>query len=211
LNYTTLGQNVLDSQSLGLMVHVHTFNDHSEAGLVGWGSREAHPQHATLFGGPNPYSCVSLSDAFGPHSKVPNEPLTKLREATITRVYWYDDPSRDAKLTTSLGPSDGAGFFFAHLETGGPVAGSGDYMDFWRSVDKHFVLRARGRDDVPAQGIQKYWIDSDRDINDFILRIEAADMARMEPGVEYELVWEGQDQPLRWKIAKGVAIEKPKR
>jgi hypothetical protein len=62
-----------------------------------------------------------------------------------------------------------------------------------------------------AIGIQKYWVDSERGINDFILRIEPADFARMERGVEYLLAWDGKDQALRWSIAKGVAITRPKR
>ena len=46
---------------------------------------------------------------------------------------------------------------------------------------------------------------------DFILRIEPADFARMERGAEYSLAWDGKDQALRWSIAKGVAITRPKR
>jgi hypothetical protein len=211
LNYTKLGQNVLDPQTLGLMVHVHTFNDHSQAGLVGWGNREAHPLHAALFGGPNPYSCVSLSDLFGAHSKIANEPLSGLREVTITRVYWYDDPKKDRKLTTDLGTRDGAGFLFAHIESADSSFGGSDWMEFFRAASKRFVLRARGREDVPAEAMQKYWVDSGRGINDFILRIEPADFARMMSGVEYELAWDGKDQALRWKIDKGVAISLQKR
>ena len=42
LNYSSLGQNVLDPTYLGLMIHVHTFNDLSEAGLAAtWGARYA--------------------------------------------------------------------------------------------------------------------------------------------------------------------------
>lgn len=72
------------------------------------------------------------------------------------------------------------------------------------------TLRARGRQEVPAQIIQKYWVDFDKDINDFILRIEPADYARMEPGVEYELAWNDEDPALRWKVAKGLAISRRK-
>jgi hypothetical protein len=211
LNYTNLGQNVLDAEYLGLMVHVNTYTDHSQGRLIGWGNRAAHPLHDALFGGPNPYSCISLSDEFGAHGKVANEPLSGLREATIGRIYWYDDPRRDPKLTTGLGKPDGAGFFFAHIEGGGKSTPGRAWMEFWRAADKRFVLRARGREDIPAQGIQKYWIDGDRGINDFILRIEPADFARMEPLVEYELVWNGQDQALRWNVAKGASIARPSR
>lgn len=210
LNYTELGQNVLDDDTLGLMVHVHTYGDHSAAGLVGWGNREAHPLHAQLFGGPNPYSCVSLSDAFGPHSKIPNEPLGALREALITRLVWYDDPARTPKLTTDLGAAEGAAYLFAHIDAGGSDADAGDYSDFFRDVDKHFVLRADGQPDVPAEALMKYWVDLGSDVNEFILRIGAVDFARMAPGVRYALTWSGGDG-LRWRIAEGVSITRPRR
>ena len=203
LNYTELGQNVLDD-GLGLMVHVHTFGDHSEAGLVGWGNREAHPLHATLFGGPNPYSCVSLSDRFGAHAQVPNEPLSGLRELTIEELAWYERQTRKPELTTQLGDG-GAGHLFAYFDLDG-IAGH-DALEFYLAVDKHFTLRARGHDDVPAEGIGKFWGDRGA----FILRIEPGDLARMERGVAYGLVWTGKDEGLRWKVAAGATIERAKR
>jgi hypothetical protein len=207
LNYAKLGQNVLDRHCLGLMVHVHTFDDHAQAGLVGWGNRMQHPQHAALFGGPNPYSCVSLSDQFGPRSKVANEPLARLREATISRLVWYDDPKRDPALSTNLGAPDGAGFFFAHIDAGSADAAS-DWMDFFREADKRFVLRAKGREDIPAKGLMKYWVNSDRGINDFILRIEPADYARMQAGAPYALLWTPASDGPAWKIADGASLTK---
>ncbi len=211
LNYTELGQNVL-YDALGLMVHVHTFNDHSEAGLVGWGNREAHPLHATLFGGPNPYSCVSLSDLFGAHAEVANEPFSGLREATISRIYWYDDPKKDPTLASeSLGPRDDTGFFFAHIDAAGSYADGKDWLEFYRAADRHFFLRARGREDVPVEGILMHWVNTGTGLNDFILRIEPADYARMAPGVSYELVWPGKGEGLRWKIRDGVTLERARR
>jgi len=207
LNYDHLGQNILEPGGLGLMVHVNTFRDHAEAGLVSWGLRSASEPKDDPFGGANPYSCISLSDRFGAHAKVANEPLSGLREALIGKVYWYDDPKKDPKLTTQLGSPDGAGFFFAHIDTN---ADGSDCMEFFHGADRHFVLRAAGHADVPAEILQKYWVDSNRGINDFILRIEPAAFARMEAGVEYELVWPAQDQALRWKIAKGVTLRRSK-
>lgn len=208
LNYTELGQNVLDD-GLGLMVHVHTFNDHSEAGLIGWGNRHSHPQHAALFGGPNPYSCVSLSDRFGPQTKVPNELPSGLRALTIERLAWYDDPKRPPELTTTLWDTESAGYFFAHFDTNG--VDGGDALEFGYAVDQRFTLRARGHDDVHAQGVPKFWGDRGA----FILRIEPADFARMEPRIEYELAWIGDrvgaSADLRWEVPPGVRITRPKR
>lgn len=211
LNYTNLGQNVLDADTLGLMVHVNTYSDHSEAALAGWGNREAHPQHGALFGGPNPYSCISLSDRFGAHAKITDEPLGGLREVTVGRVYWYDDPKKDPTLVTRLDELGSAGYLFAHVDTDVSAAGSGAFREFYDRADPAFVLRARGHDDVPARAIQKWWLDSGKDLKEFMLRIEPADFARMERGVDYELAWAGQGETLLWKVRDGVKIERPRR
>ncbi|HVS12094.1 MAG TPA: hypothetical protein VMS76_19695 [Planctomycetota bacterium] len=203
LNYTKLGAGVLDD-GMGLFVHVHTFDDHSKAGLVGWGRRESHPQHAALFGGPNPYSCVSLSDRFGPYCDTVNAPLLAVRELPIERLYWYDDPQRSPALDTRLPEPDGAAYFVAHFDPRG-VDGS-DAREFYEAAPKDFVLRAEGREDVPARGMLKFWGDR----GDFILRIEPSDYARMERGVPYRIVWSGDEAGLRWKVAEGATIERPK-
>ena len=49
-----------------------------------------------------------------------------------------------------------------------------------------------------------------------VLTINPADFARMDAGVDYELTWVGEaqpvkDAPLRWKIREGVRIARPKR
>jgi len=211
LNYARLGQNVLDAEYLGLMVHVHTFTDHADAGLCGWGSRMSHPLHAALFGGPNPYSCASLSDEFGAHAKVDNEPVDDLRELSIGRVYWYDDPARDQGLDTELGGPPDAGYFVAHIDTPDAKAGGQECLAFFDAVDKEFVLRAKGRADVRARALMKYWIDPGRRLNDFILQIEPEAFSRMERGVAYELAWSGAGASLRWTIRDGVTLTRPKK
>lgn len=201
LNYTELGQNVLDD-GLGLMVHVHTFGDHSEAGLVGWGDRARHPLHGALFGGPNPYSCVSLSDRFGVHGKVPNELFSGLRELTIVDVAWYDDPERPLGLTTTLWETESAGYFFAYFDTEG-VDGR-DALELWRAADQRFVLRADGQAEVPAACVEKFWGKEGA----FIVRIEPEDLRRMAKGVAYELEWAGVEEAPRWVVREGVRLER---
>ncbi len=72
LNSDRLGQGTLDRDVLGLMVHVNTFAEMSEAGLIAWGRRNA-TRPRDICGHSNPYSCVSLSDRFGAHSTVQAE------------------------------------------------------------------------------------------------------------------------------------------
>jgi Transglutaminase-like superfamily len=210
LNYDRLGQNVLDLDFLGLMVHVHTFTDHAEAGLVGWGDRSRHPLHDALFGGPNPYSCASLSDQFGAHAKVANA-AEGLRELAIGRVCWYDDPARDPRLDTELGGPSDAGYFVAHIDKPGGKATNRDCLEFFEAVGKDFVLRAKGRADVRAHALRKYWVDLDGSVNDFILQIDPAEFSRMERGVAYELAGSGADAPLRWTVRDGVTLTRPKK
>lgn len=196
LDGARLGSGPLDG-SLGLLVRVHTFDDHAQSGLAAWGDREHHPLHEALFGGPNPYSCVSLSDRFGAHASVPNEP-PGLRSLTIRSLGWYDAPDRPARLKTSLEPPEDR-YVVARFDTTG-VDGH-EALLFYLAVDKDFVLRASGHPDVPARGIQKFWGDS----GDFLLRIETADLGRLARGVSYELVWTGAG-PLRWTVEPGARI-----
>jgi len=201
LNYSELGQNVLDRDFLGLMVHVHTYGDHSEAGLSGWGSRERHPQHSALFGGPNPYSCVSLSDRFGEHCDVPNELFGGASGLTVQHLFWYDSPERAGRLETSLS-QDGSRYLVARFDTTG-VDGS-DALEFYRSAPRAFRLRPEdeGGDEVPAEAIGKFWGGS----GDFILRVEARDVSRLERGAAYALIPPPAVDGLAWKVAPGVSI-----
>jgi len=211
LNYATLGQNVLDRQFLGLMVHVHTFKDHSEAGLVGWGNREAHPAHAALFGGPNPYSCVSLSDRFGEHAKIVDDGPEPLRDLAIGALYWYDDPRKDPVVSMRLDDPATAGHLIAHVESSLAAFDKDAVREFYAAVDKRFALRAEGRPDVPVQATRGFWLDEGKGMREFYLRIEPGDFAAMESGVEYALAWLGEDRGVRWSVpegAKGVTISR---
>src|SRR5262249_36071355 len=95
LNYTTLGQNVLERNYLGLMIHVHTFRDLSEANLaVTWGTRYARGQRNAPLPHTNPYRLLEVSAHFGKSARVPNPPADKEhRQVTITKAYW---PDKDA-------------------------------------------------------------------------------------------------------------------
>src|SRR5262249_48002416 len=71
LNFTTLGQNILERNYLGLMIHVHTFNDLSEANLAAtWGTRYARGLRDDVFRHSNPYRLLEVSDHFGRYARV---------------------------------------------------------------------------------------------------------------------------------------------
>ena len=93
LNYTTLGQNVLARNYLGLMIKVHTFNDLSEANLAAtWGTRFARGPRDDVFQHNNPYCLIEVSDHFGKYASVPNPPATKVSEGPQATTWFSAGP-----------------------------------------------------------------------------------------------------------------------
>ncbi len=207
LNYQKLGQNILDRNCLGLMVHVHTFADHSRAGLVTWGKRNASSNKNDIFGHSNPYSFVSLSDRFGAHSDIPNpEEEEAHRTLTITRLYWYHDENKPAVVQMRLDDAHTAGHLVMHVAEGFADEGPGQYKEFYEKVGKEFVLKAKGRPDIPARAVRGYWTNVAKGIKDFYLRIEPDDFKQMAKGVNYSLVALSTDNEHKWCVAPGVEI-----
>jgi hypothetical protein len=89
LNYTKLGQNVLDGNSLGLMIKVHTFNDLSEANLAETlGTRYANGLRDDVFKHSNPYCLLEVSDHFGTYASVSNPP-TAMENDRPPEANWF--------------------------------------------------------------------------------------------------------------------------
>jgi hypothetical protein len=85
LNYSKLGQPVLDSGLFGLHTHLYTFRDLSEANLAPtWGRRYAKGERSAVFKGSNPYAAIVISDRFGRHGNVPNPPVPEHSSRTIS-------------------------------------------------------------------------------------------------------------------------------
>ena len=70
------------------------------------------------------------------------------------------------------------------------------------------MLSADGKPDVPAVATRGYWIDPEKGVRDFYLRIEPADFARMATGVDYALSWVDEEESLGWRVAPDVVIRR---
>lgn len=209
LNYDRIGQNILDEQALGLMVHVHTFDDHANAGLIAWGRRK-QPRDVDVFEHSNPYSCVSISDWFGPHARFDNPPpQDEHRVLTITRVYWYDDPDKDEVVQMRLDDPQTAGHVVVHVAEGFEGQGVSQYQEFYEKVDKEFRLTAEGRDDVRLFAARGYWVDIARDVREFYLHIPPDQFEKMAAGVPYRLHVVADDEPFRWEIRGELTLTRP--
>jgi hypothetical protein len=211
LNYQKLGQNILDPGSLGLMTHVLTFRDHAEAGLSTWGRRDGEARHDDVFRYANPYSCLELADAWGEHAAATNEwPAGEPQELTIERLYWADDPARPAAVTLEGEPAEHASRFFAHVREEYREQGLSYYSAFYVEASRRFVLRAAERPDVLARLDRGIWADPHNGVKEFDLWIEPEDLARMEPGLAYELVSLDPAPHARWCVAPGVTLVRSK-
>lgn len=206
LNYSALGQNILDPGFFGLMTHVATFGDWADGDMAKtWGWRQCRDREPNdPFGGSNPYSCVELSDQFGAHARIDNPELTEHRELTLTQLSWWSSPQR--RVDIRLDDPATAGHLLATVAEFFPEEGQEQYSGFYAGVDHEFVLRADGVEDVRVHATRGYWVDAGKDLRDFYLRIEPGDLAAMNVGIPYELVPANAKPGFRWIVAGGVTI-----
>jgi hypothetical protein len=210
LNYTTLGQNVLERNYLGLMIKVHAFRDLSEAELAEtWGARYVKGQRDEAFPRNNPYRLLAISDRFGKHAKLPNPPAEKEHtQITIGKVYWAD--SKDVHVDVRALPTyaaKGDGRLFLHGEEW--FENAGDYLQyklFMRRADRNFLLRAKGRPNVACQLSMGFVTRASQNLRELEVLIPAADFAKMARGVPYTLHPANAKKGYTWKVRDGLTV-----
>jgi hypothetical protein len=212
LNYTALGQNVLDRRYFGLMIHVHTFNDLSEAGLAPtWGARYALGKRDDVFRHANPYRTLVLTDRFGKYADVPNPSVKEHKQLTISKVYWADaKEARESVRGYADSAMPGSGRLFVHVEEWFEHAGDHlQYRAFVREkADPNFVLRAEGRPDVRCQTSGGFITDTARQLREFEIVIPPAEFAKMVTGVAYTLRPVNARKDYRWEVKEGLRISR---
>ncbi len=97
LNYSRLGQPILDPRLFGLHTHLYTVNDLSEIDLASsWGRRYAMGQKSTYFKHSNPYSAITISDRFGCNANIPNPPFVKVQSSSDAKPdIFIMEPARE--------------------------------------------------------------------------------------------------------------------
>jgi len=211
LNYTKLGQNVLDATYFGLMVHVHTFNGLSEAGLAPtWGTRYALGNRDEVFKHSNPYRTVALDDHFGKYGDVSNPPANEHKRLTISRLYWAD--SKDAPEFVRSAPNrtkPGSGRLLAHVEEWFENAGDHlQYKPFLQQADRNFVLHAEGRPDARCQLSTSFFTSGYQQLREFEIVIPPEEYSKMPKGVAYTLLPSSMSSEYHWEVKQGVRISR---
>ncbi|MHC4703078.1 MAG: transglutaminase domain-containing protein, partial [Planctomycetota bacterium] len=104
LNYSRLGQPVLDPHLFGLHTHLYTVNDLSEVDLAAsWGRRYAKGLRSTYFKHSNPYSAITISDRFGAYANIPNPPFVKARPSVNAKPdIFIMEPHRESDSQFSV-------------------------------------------------------------------------------------------------------------
>lgn len=213
LNYNNLRQNILDSNYLGLMVHVHTFRDLSEADLAAtWGKRYALGERDAQFRHSNPYRTLALDDHFGRYAQIVNPPApAEHRRLTISRIYWggaADAPELVRKSTNKL--PMGAGRLFFHTDEWFDDAG--DYLQyklFLSRADGDFVLKAQDQRDVKCR-ITSYFTQTSRQVREFELTIPADEYCKMPKGLPFTLHPLNAAEGYQWRLLDHLTIERPR-
>ena len=101
----------------------------------------------------------------------------------------------------------GAGLAFLHVREGKPGVGARQYEAFRSNASLAFVLRAEGHPDVPARNARGCWVQPEKGIQEFDLRIEPNDLAKMVPAVRYRVVpVQKEDAEFRWNVADDVFL-----
>ncbi len=210
LNYSRLGQNILDAQNLGLMVHVHTFRDLAEANLAAtWGVRYAQGKRDEVFKHSNPYRTLELSDSFGRHANLPNPPAeTEHRHITIGKIYWYG--SKEMPRTIQYPPgrhAEGTGHLLIHGEEWFEDAGNHlQYKVFLERADKKIMFKAKGQPDIKGEIKMSFWTAPAEKVREIELIIPPKEFAKMAKGVPYTLHPVNSNARYQWKVREGVTI-----
>ena len=211
LNYSALGQNVLDSTYLGLMVHVHTFNDLSEAGLAAtWGARYALGKRDGEFKHNNPYKTIALDDHFGRYAKLPNPPVAsnEHKQITVDRMYWADSKDAPAmvRAMADRAQKNGSGRFFVHGAEWFDGVSYLQYKLFMQRADKDFVLSATSRPEIHCSLSMGYVTDPSANVRDLELTILPEDFTKMSRGVPYTLHPKNAIADYQWRVKEGLTL-----
>lgn len=205
LNYSTLGQPLLDRNYFGLLTHTYTCSDLSEAPLhETWGKRwfqypgDGLPKLSSI----NPYRLISVQDHFGANAQVENPPGGELRTVTIIRLYASDSP--ELPRWASLGSPQ-----FRHsvdFLIGCREWNPGASMQVFRKrAGQKFLLTAPQHPEIKAEPSGLTLSSGDGTFQAFGARILPEDKLKLVQGVAYRIKPVNTSDTYRWAVAPNLA------
>jgi hypothetical protein len=210
LNYSRLGANI--DSTFGLMTHVHTFTDLSEADLTRtWGWRYGKGERDTIFKTSNPYRATEISDRYGVHCNLANPESKEHRQITIAKAYWHDAADAPGEVKNAYWiAKDRAGHLFVHGDEWFKGEHYAQYKEFMIRADPNFKLVADGAPDITGKLSSGYITAESQNLREIEIRFDPAEFGKMLDDLTYRLVPVNGNEKYRWAVADGVVVKKGK-
>ena len=209
LNYSTLGQPILDRHYFGLLTHIYTCADLSRVPLAQtWGLRYfKYPAGQPKLTSVNPYRLIAVHDEFGVNANVTNPPvaIAELQTVTIIGLYGPHSPAVPNWVAESLAKhKSDVDFLIATKEW---VAGGHQQMRaFQKRAGREFRLMAPGHPEVRARLGGLNLSSGDGSFQAYTAQVLPADKAKLVPGVPYRIQPENISETYRWSVASDLTF-----
>ena len=207
LNYSTLGQPVLDSRYFGLLTHIYTCADLSRVPLARtWGMRYfKYPADQPRLSSVNPYRLLSVLDEFGAKARLdnPEVPPAELRTVTITGLLTKASPKVPKWVSEGSWQTTGTDFLIAYPEW---ISGGAYYQmrAFEKRAGHEFQLAAPGHPAVKARLSGLRLSQGGGQFQAFGAKIEPADKTKLFPGARYTIQPVNTSDTYQWAVAPGL-------
>lgn len=209
LNYSTLGQPILDAHYFGLLTHIYTCSDLSQVPLAQtWGMRYfKYPAGQPKLSSVNPYRLVSVQDHFGANAHLdnPEVPLAELRTVTIIGLYPKGSTAIPKWVTENENwQRDGTDFLIACQEW---VPGTYRQMNaFSKRAGHEFLLSAPARPDLKARLNGLTLSKGDGSFQAYGAQLAPEDRAKLAPEASYSIQPLNISDTYRWVVAPGTSL-----
>ncbi len=215
LDYSTLGRNTYGSRAMGMVTHVNTFRDLSDADLTAtWGVRYAKGLRDDTFASSNPYRTTELSDRVGIHSGIEIPKSKPIWEKTgnirITSAYWWNDLPRDDWRRRSVSPARDkarAGNLLLHIDSSTDTRLTNrQIIQLLSKVDRnvHLVSKQGKRFSLQIRA-GSCWTGRGGGAELEIV-VPAAVRSQLTPHTEYSLVAVNPEDHFQWEISDDVKV-----
>jgi hypothetical protein len=194
LNYTRLGQPILDESLFGLATHVLTVRDWADARMGRTvGLRQGLHLRDERFATANPYATLEVSDEFGVHADIPNPEVVgpeKLNAVTIEQAVWVASDGRPEHLNvTGVDLEADRNHILLSARTDGVPLERGVLDPFWQAAPRNFRLVPEQGEAVLAQAVRGMWWGSVGPEHYLYFMLQLSDRARekLVPGAAYAI------------------------
>ncbi|MEM7310188.1 MAG: transglutaminase domain-containing protein [Planctomycetota bacterium] len=219
LNYTRLGQPILDQHLFGMTTHVLTVRDWADARMGRTvGRRQFLGLRDDVLRTSNPYAALEVSDRFGVHADIPNPPVEEpepLSEVRIRKAFWLASDDRPEHLNVSRVDLATDRLHVVLAAAAEELTLERSILDpFWDEVPKAFELLPAGSkgDGVPATAVRGTWWGrvGDEPYLYFLLRLAPAARERLVAGATYRIVPAPAAGGRRFTMDGGVELRIPR-